>query len=95
MKIWSVTEVYANKVAETVKDSSPEYYKAAVNFSTPYIKLGKDLFIVTRNLSIRLYNNVAAYVEKNGPIVREMVCVCLYTHTLFLKLFFSFLLKVI
>ncbi|XP_043669609.1 transmembrane protein 214-A [Vespula pensylvanica] len=73
LKIWSVTEMYTSKLAETIKDSSPEYYKAAVDFSTPYIKLGIDLYIVTRNISIRLYNNIAAYVEKNGPIVRETI----------------------
>ncbi|KAL2730047.1 transmembrane protein 214-A [Vespula maculifrons] len=73
LKIWSATEMYTSKLVETIKDSSPEYYKAAVDFSTPYIKLGIDLYIVTRNISIRLYNNIAAYVEKNGPIVRETI----------------------
>lgn len=83
MKIWSATEMYTSKLAETIKDSSPEYYKAAVDFSTPYIKLGIDLYIVTRNISIRLYNNIAAYVEKNGPIVRETVCVYIYIYGFF------------
>ncbi|KAI4493719.1 hypothetical protein M0804_001895 [Polistes exclamans] len=72
-KLWSTTKVYTNKIGETIKDSSPEYHKAAVDFCTPYIKLGVDLYLITRNLSMRLYNNVALCIEKNGPVVHETI----------------------
>ncbi|KAK2576811.1 hypothetical protein KPH14_005446 [Odynerus spinipes] len=72
-KLWSTTKVYGSKLAETIERSSPEYYKAAVDFCTPYSKLGVDLYLVTRNFSIRLYNNVATYIEKNGPVVHQTI----------------------
>ncbi|XP_015190822.1 PREDICTED: transmembrane protein 214-A [Polistes dominula] len=72
-KLWSTTKVYTNKIGETIKNSSPEYYKIVADFCTPYIKLGFDLYLITRNLSMRLYNNVALCIEKNIPVVHETI----------------------
>ncbi|XP_011060330.1 PREDICTED: transmembrane protein 214-A isoform X2 [Acromyrmex echinatior] len=58
---------------KAVKDSSPEYYKAVVDLCAPYIKLAGDSCLIVRNLSIKLYNNVAAYVERNVPIIIDTI----------------------
>jgi len=58
---------------KAIKDSSPEYYKIVVDTCTPYIKLAVDLYLIMRNISIRLYDNFAAYLEKNIPIALDTV----------------------
>ncbi|KAH0951543.1 hypothetical protein HN011_005135 [Eciton burchellii] len=58
---------------KAIKDSSPEYYKIIVDTCTPYIKLAADSYLVMRNILIRLYNNFAAYLEKNLPIALDTI----------------------
>lgn len=72
-KTWSTMKIYGNKLIKITEESSPEYYKAVVDFTAPYSKLGVDLYLVTANMSKRLYNNIAAYIEKNGPVVHQTV----------------------
>lgn len=72
-KAWATIKLYWSAGHKAIKDSSPEYYKAVVDLSTPYIKLAGDVCLIIRNISIKLYSNVAAYVEKNIPIVFDTV----------------------
>lgn len=72
-KTWTTIKLYWSAGHKAIKDSSPEYYKAIVDLSSPYIKLAGDMYLIMRNISVRLYNNAAAYVEKNIPIVFDTV----------------------
>ncbi|TGZ54191.1 transmembrane protein 214-A [Temnothorax longispinosus] len=72
-KAWTTLKLYWSAGHKAIKDSSPEYYKAVVDWCTPYIKLTGDVCIVVRNISIKQYNNAAAYVERNVPIVRDTI----------------------
>ncbi|XP_020289025.1 transmembrane protein 214-A isoform X2 [Pseudomyrmex gracilis] len=72
-KIWTTVKLYWSAGHKAIKDSSPEYYKAVVDLCTPYVKLANDVYLVTRNISIKLYNNAASYVEKNIPVVLDTI----------------------
>lgn len=72
-KIWTTVKLYWSAGHKAIKDSSPEYYKAVVDLCTPYVKLANDVYLITRNISIKLYNNAASYVEKNIPVVIDTV----------------------
>ncbi|KAL0132299.1 hypothetical protein PUN28_000230 [Cardiocondyla obscurior] len=72
-KAWTTIKLYWSAGHKAIKDSSPEYYKAVVDFCTPYVKLAGDFYLVARNISIKMYNNVAAYVEKNVPIILDTI----------------------
>jgi len=74
-KAWTTLKFYWSAGHKAVKDSSPEYYKAVVDLCAPYIKLAGDIYLVVRNVSIKLYNNVAAYVERNVPIIIDTVSI--------------------
>jgi len=76
-KAWTTLKLYWSAGHKAIKDSSPEYYKAVVDLSAPYIKLGGDVYLVVRNISIKLYNNAAAYIEKNVPIILDTVSIIL------------------
>ncbi|KYN32449.1 hypothetical protein ALC56_13306 [Trachymyrmex septentrionalis] len=71
-KAWTTLKFYWSAGHKAVKDSS-EYYKAVVDLCAPYIKLAGDVCLVVRNVSIKLYNNVAAYVERNVPIIIDTI----------------------
>ncbi|XP_012218949.1 transmembrane protein 214-A [Linepithema humile] len=72
-KTWITLKFYSSALHKVIKDSSPEYYKAVVDFCTPYIKLAGDLYLILKNISIKLLNNAAAYVEKYTPIVLDAI----------------------
>ncbi|XP_014473777.1 PREDICTED: transmembrane protein 214-A isoform X2 [Dinoponera quadriceps] len=57
---------------QTIKDSS-EYYKAAVDLCVPYVKLAGDVYVIVKNVSIKMYNNALVYVEKKTPVVLDTV----------------------
>lgn len=86
-KSWATIKLYWSAGHKAIKDSSPEYYKAIVDLSTPYVKLAGDVYLIIRNISVRLYSNVATYVEKNIPIVVDTVSlieilnILLYVHS--------------
>lgn len=81
-KTWATIKLYWSAGHKVIKDSSPEYYKAIVDLSSPYIKLAGDVYLITRNISIKLYNNAAAYVEKNIPLVFDTVSLIKILNTL-------------
>lgn len=87
-KSWATVKLYWSAGHKAIKDSSPEYYKAIVDLSTPYVKLAGDSYLIIRNISVKLYGNVATYVEKNIPIVFDRVSLIeilndiLYVHIL-------------
>lgn len=72
-KAWTTVKLYWSAGHKAIKDSSPEYYKAVVDLSTPYVKLAGNVYLIIRNISVNLYSNVATYVEKNIPIVFDTV----------------------
>lgn len=72
-KTWTTLKLYWSAGHKAIKDSSPEYYKAVVDLCAPYIKLGGDVWLTIRNISIKQYNNVAAYIERNIPIILDTV----------------------
>ncbi|KYM97706.1 PREDICTED: transmembrane protein 214-A isoform X1 [Cyphomyrmex costatus] len=72
-KAWATLKFYWSAGHKAVKDSSPEYYKAIVDFCTPYVKLAGDICLVVRNISIRWYNNIVVYVKRNVPIIIDTV----------------------
>jgi hypothetical protein len=68
-KIWISTKLYSNKGLEYLEATSPEYYKAVVDFSTPYVKLAGDVYLNIKAVSIRLYENVSNYYVEKTPVV--------------------------
>ena len=72
-KSWISTKLYTGKGLEYLEATSPEYYKAVADFSTPYVKLGGDFYIVVRNLSIKVFDNVSNYVTTTKPVVMATV----------------------
>lgn len=72
-KTWATVKLYWSAGHKAIKDSSPEYYKAIVDLSTPYVKLAGDVYLIIRNISVKLYSNAATYVEKNIPIVFDTI----------------------
>lgn len=92
-KAWTTLKLYWSAGHKAIKDSSPEYYKAVVDLCAPYVKLAGDIYLVSRNVSIRLYKNVAAYVESNIPILLDTVSIIrikyFYRHNSSYKIPFS------
>ncbi|XP_076657105.1 transmembrane protein 214 [Halictus rubicundus] len=72
-KTWIVVQDYSSKTLEFIEASSPEYYKATVETCKPYIKLAGDVYLVVRNVSIKVYGNVLSYAEKKGPVVLQTI----------------------
>ncbi|XP_011156608.1 transmembrane protein 214-A [Solenopsis invicta] len=72
-KAWTTLKFYWSAGHKAIKDSSPEYYKAVVDLCTPYIKLAGDFGLWTRNYSIKMYKNIAIYVETNVPILLNTI----------------------
>lgn len=72
-KAYSVSKEYAHKTLAFIEATSPEYYKAAIDICSPYVKLATDFYLVFSNLSIKAYNNAIAYANKNGPVVFETI----------------------
>lgn len=70
---WTTLKLYWSAGHKAIKDSSPEYYKAVVDLCAPYVKLTGDICLTIRNISIKLYNNAAVYVERNIPIILDTV----------------------
>jgi len=94
-KAWTTLKLYWSSGHKAIKDSSPEYYKAVVDVCAPYVKLAGDVYLVARNISIKLYKNVAAYVESNIPILLDTVSIIrikyFYRHnTLYIKYLFLY-----
>jgi len=72
-KTWVTTTLYFGKGIEYLEASSPEYYKATVVFCKPYVKLSQDVYLSTKNFSIKLYSNVANYVTTKTPVVIALI----------------------
>ncbi|EZA58370.1 hypothetical protein DMN91_006252 [Ooceraea biroi] len=72
-KTGAVIKSYWSAGHKAIKDSSPEYYKIVVDVCTPYVKLAGDVCLIMKNVSIKLYNNSAEYVEKNVPVVLDTI----------------------
>ncbi|XP_015436435.1 PREDICTED: transmembrane protein 214-A [Dufourea novaeangliae] len=72
-KAWTIVQDYSSKALEFIEANSPEYYKATVETCKPYIKLSRDIYIVMRNISIKMYDNAVAYAGKNGPVVLQTI----------------------
>ncbi|XP_017799561.1 PREDICTED: transmembrane protein 214-A [Habropoda laboriosa] len=53
--------------------TSPEYYKVTVEACKPYIKLAGDVYLIVRNVSLKVYDNVAEYAGKKGPLVLQTI----------------------
>nr|XP_033332870.1 transmembrane protein 214-A [Megalopta genalis] len=70
---WITVQDYSSKTLEFIEASSPEYYKATVETCKPYIKLAGDVYLVVKNVSIRLFDNVVAYAKIKGPVVRQTI----------------------
>jgi len=70
---WQAVQNYTAKGLEYVEATSPEYYKATVEFSKPYVKLSSDLYLIVKNASFRMYNNAADYAAVKGPLVAQTI----------------------
>ncbi|CAK9807020.1 Transmembrane protein 214 [Anthophora plagiata] len=70
---WIVVQGYSSKALEFIEATSPEYYKATVKTCRPYIKLAGDVYLVVRNISLKIYDNVVEYGEKNVPLVSQTI----------------------
>lgn len=68
-KVWTSTKTYSNDGLKYIETRFPDYYKSTVEFTAPYVKLGNDVFILSKNISIKLYNNTATYVKEKTPVV--------------------------
>lgn len=71
-KAWTTIKLYSSAGHQTIKNSS-EYYKAAVDLCVPYVKLAGDVYVIVKNVSIKVYNNALVYVEKKTPVVLDTV----------------------
>lgn len=71
-KAWTTIKLYSSAGHQTIKNSS-EYYKAAVDLCVPYVKLSNDVYLVIKNVSIKMYNNAVVYVENKTPVVLDTV----------------------
>ncbi|XP_076763484.1 transmembrane protein 214 [Xylocopa sonorina] len=70
---WILMQEYSSKALEFIEATSPEYYKATVERCKPYVKLAGDIYLVMRNVSFKIYNKIAEYARKNGPLVTETI----------------------
>ncbi|EFN79101.1 transmembrane protein 214-A [Harpegnathos saltator] len=71
-KAWTTIQSYSSAGHQTIKNSS-EYYKAAVDLCVPYVKLAGDVYLVVKNISIKIYNNALVYIEKKTPMVLDTI----------------------
>ncbi|XP_032669571.1 transmembrane protein 214-A isoform X1 [Odontomachus brunneus] len=71
-KAWTTIKLYSSAGHQTIKNSS-EYYKAAVDLCVPYVKLAGDVYVIVKNVSIKVYNNALVYVEQKTPVVLDTV----------------------
>ncbi|XP_058803960.1 transmembrane protein 214-B [Phymastichus coffea] len=72
-KTWVSTKLYADKGRGYIESSSPEYYKAVIDFSKPYIKLAEDVYLVLSKIFIELYDNVSNYIVITKPLVQQTI----------------------
>lgn len=72
-KAWVSTKLYADKGRGYLEATSPEYYKAVVDFSTPYVNLAGDVYLVVRNTYTKLYINVSNYIVTTKPLIQDAV----------------------
>ncbi|XP_015514094.2 transmembrane protein 214-A [Neodiprion pinetum] len=70
---WSRVRLYSSKSLEFIEASAPEYYKAVTEFSTPYVKLAGDLCLITKNTSLKVYNNIVLYAHQKGPLIAASI----------------------
>lgn len=69
---------YHAKSLEYFETNHPKFYKAVINFSMPYIHLAGDFYLVLKNFAVKLYENVATYINEKSPPVKETVSYKLY-----------------
>lgn len=70
---WTIVQEYSSKGLEFIEATSPEYYKATIDTCKPYMKLAGDVYLVMKNVFFKIYENVAEYSVKNGPVVLETI----------------------
>lgn len=70
---WIIMQEYSSKTLDLIEATSPEYYKITVETCKPYIKLAGDIYLVMQHISFKIYDNIAEYIEKNGPLVIQTV----------------------
>lgn len=71
----STTKTYISKGSQAVEATFPEYYRAVVDFSTPYIKLSQDFYLLTKNLALKLYQNTMTFMIENGSVIERNVSI--------------------
>lgn len=72
-KTWVSAKLYSANGLEYLESTSPEYYKAVVDFTTPYVKLAGDFYLIVKNSSVKLYDNVSTYVAAKVPVIQASV----------------------
>lgn len=72
-KTWTTIMFYSSAGHQAIKESSPEYYKATVNLCTPYVKLANDVYLIVRNVSVKVVNNTLTYAGKKTPVIINAV----------------------
>ncbi|CAL7939703.1 unnamed protein product [Xylocopa violacea] len=70
---WIMMQDYSSKALEFIEATSPEYYKATVERCRPYVKLAGDIYLIMKNVSLKIYDNIAEYTRKNGPLVTQTI----------------------
>ncbi|KAK9306615.1 hypothetical protein QLX08_002800 [Tetragonisca angustula] len=70
---WIIMQEYSSKTLDFIEATSPEYYKITVETCKPYIKLAGDIYLVMKHVSFKIYDNIAEYIEKNGPLVIQTI----------------------
>ncbi|OAD56057.1 hypothetical protein WN48_03797 [Eufriesea mexicana] len=70
---WILVQEYSLKTLEFIEATSPEYYKATVETCKPYVKLAGDGYLVMKNIFFEIYDNIAKYNRKNGPLFVQTV----------------------
>jgi hypothetical protein len=81
------TKLHFMKQLEYLEVSYPEYYKAVVDFCTPYVKLVGDVYLVAKAISIKLYGNLSTYVSTTIPLLVSKVSFNTLINLYFKKIF--------
>lgn len=79
-KIWVLAKLYHTTSIEYLKCNFPEFYKASANFSKPYISLAMDFYLIAKNFLIKLYENLATYINQKSPAIVQAVSYYYYLY---------------
>lgn len=87
---WIIMKEYSSKTLDFIEATSPEYYKITVETCKPYIKLAGDIYLVMKHISFKIYDNIAEYIEKNGPLVIQTVSLNNFNAKIVFRYFINF-----